>query len=148
MQRFNPNWFARVLRNTAEVSSDGGTVVIREEPQVVEVPAAPSVVETLGAAAAVVDMASQLQQQNAPADRTHELIALISEVRADVRDIRAQLQAMPAPVVEVIEVEDPEPEPSAEVIVQTGEGAIAKEEIDPTDIPPNDPPKQRKRKLI
>jgi hypothetical protein len=146
MPRFQPNWFYRILRNTAEVVGD--TVVIHEPAQVVEVPAAPSVVETLGAAAAVVDMASQLQSQNAPVDRSHEMIALLSEIRDDMRALRAN-QAAPVVVVETPEPEpEPEPEPTAEVVVQTGDNAIVKEEIDPTDIPANEPPKARKRKLI
>lgn len=144
MKHFNPNWFARILRNTAEVVGD--TVVIHEPATVVEVPAAPSVVETLGAAAAVVDMASQLQSQNAPVDRSHEMIALLSEIRDDMRALRAN-QSAPVVVVETPEPE-PEPEPEETVIVQTGDNAIVKEQIDPTDIPANEPPKARKRKLI
>lgn len=126
----------------------GDTVVIHAPPEVIEVPAQPGVGETLGAAAAVIDMANAL----APADRTHEIIALISETRDDVRRLIA-LQTMPAPIiVEVPPIPEPEPEPlpePTEVIVQTGDGAaIRKEEIDPTDLPATEAPKKRKRSFV
>lgn len=142
MQRYQPNWFARILRNTAEVVGD--TVVVTQPPEIVEVPVAPTVGETLGAAAAVLDMSNTIAAQNAPVDRQHEMIALLSEIRDDMRALRNQ----PAPAPVIVEIEEPEPEPEpepTEIVVAAGD--IKKEEITET-IPTNDPPKTRKRKFI
>lgn len=149
MKRFNPNWFERVLRNTAEVSSDGGTVVIRETPEVVEVPTAPTVGETLGTAAAVIDMANSLNQATATPDRSGEMIALLSEIRDDMRALRAQ-QSITPPVEVIVETPEPETPPvvnEPEVIVNTGE--LKKEEIKtPLEEAPTEKPKSRSRRWI
>lgn len=146
MLRFQPNWFARILRNTAEIVGD--TVVIHEPAQIVEVPADPTMGATLDAAAQVIGMAHSVADMNAPADRTGEMIALLSEIRDDMRALRNQ-PATPA-IVEVVVPDEPdEPdEPDTSVVVQTGDDALVKEDIDPVDTTQNEPPKQRKRRLI
>lgn len=144
MQRFNSDWFKRILRNTAEVSSDGGTVIIHEPAEIVEVAAPPDVAQTLGAASVVVDMAADLARQNAPVDRTGEVIALLSEIRDDMKALRNTPTPAPVVVIEEPEPED-EPDPEPEIIVAAGD--IKKEEITEV-IPPSAPPTKRKRNWL
>lgn len=130
------------------MEGDQPTIVIQEPPKIVEVPAAPTVNETLGAAAVVVDMANALAEVSAPVDRTGEMIALLSEIRDDMRAMRNS-----PPVTPEVVVIEPEPEPEVEtpvvnepeIIVNTGE--LKKEEVSEV-IPTDEPPKKRKRNWL
>ena len=125
---------------------DEPTIVIQQPPEVVEVPAEPSVPEVLGAAAAVIDMSNSLAQANAPIDRQHEIIALLSEIRDDMRAMRVNPPASEVVVVTPEPEPEPEPEPT-EIVVAAGD--VKKEEITET-IPKADEeaPRSRKRRFI
>lgn len=67
------------------------TVVIPEGNQDAAQDAATQVAGAVAIAETIVDAAEQIAEKNAPVDRTHEIIALISEARDDIRAVRSEL---------------------------------------------------------
>lgn len=56
--------------------------------------AATQVAGAVAIAESIVDAAESIATQNVPVDRTHEIIALISEARDDIRAVRVELEEM------------------------------------------------------
>ena len=125
---------------------DEPTIVIQQPPEVVEVPAEPSVPEVLGAAAAVIDMSNSLAQANAPVDHSFEILTELRAMNSKLDSVIA-MQSAPAPVIVEVEPPEPEPEPTPEIVVAAGD--VKKEEITET-IPKADEeaPRSRKRRFI
>lgn len=142
MHRYNPNWFARILRNS---EPEVHVTVIDNPVNPSDIaPVEPTVPEVLGAAAAVIGMAGELQQQNAPVDRSGEMISLLNDVVTMLGEVRDKINS-PVVIVEPEPVIDVPVTPEPEIIVAAGD--IKKETI--TEVPPTDgdaPPKSRKRR--
>lgn len=135
------------------------TVVVTAAPEAAPVaaPAPSDVAETLDAAAAVVGMAAALSEQAKPDSRTEEIIALISEVRDDVRSLRETLaeilsvsrETLALQAVDILADEmEPEPAPAetapaAVVEIAAEGGEISKETVVET-VPPVAEPRKEK----